>query len=100
MAFTLCWAPSFVRDVKHLDPQDKEIVKLILRAWRVYFATQNNLLEARKVAPRFFFKQLRRPFYETGIEGRWRIVLRREDLAFVALIAGNHDRIRRFLSGS
>ena len=39
-----------------------------------------HLTEAQKIAPRFFFKQLRR-----------------EGLALTAVLAGNHDQVRRFL---
>jgi len=98
MPYTFCWISSFNRDIKHLDPQQKEIVKLALRALLVYFSTNNNLSEAQKIAPRFFFKQLRRPFYEVGIEGKWRIVLRKDDLTFTAILAGNHDEVKRFLA--
>ena len=97
MPYTLAWLPSFERDVKGLDPQQKETVKTALRALLAYFSTNNDLTEAQKIAPRFFFKQLRRPFYEAGIEGKLRLVLRKDGLAFSAMLAGNHDQVRRFL---
>ena len=98
MPYTLSWISSFERDIKGLDPRQKATVKLALHALLIYFSTNSNLQEAQKTAPGFFFKQLRRPFYETGIEGKLRIVLRKDDLTFFAILAGNHDDVKRFLS--
>ena len=50
------------------------------------------------IAPRFFFKQLRKPFFEVGIEGKIRIVLRKDENMFTAVLAGNHDQVKRFLA--
>lgn len=97
MPYTLSWIPSFERAVKGLDPQQKVTVKTALRALLIYFSTNNDLTEAQKIAPRFFFKQLRRPFYEIGIEGKLRVILRKDELTFTAILAGNHDQVKRFL---
>ena len=98
MPYTLGWSPSFERSVKSFDPQQKETVKQGLTALRVYFSTNNDLSEAKKIAPRFFFKQLRKPFYEVGIEGKVRILLRKYENTFAAVLAGNHDQVKRYLA--
>jgi mRNA-degrading endonuclease RelE of RelBE toxin-antitoxin system len=100
MPYSLAFIPAFERGLKKFDPQQKEIIKLALKALLTYFSTNSNLIEAQKVAPRFFFKQLRKPFYEAGVEGKLRIVLRKDDLVFVAVVAGNHDQIKQFLARS
>jgi len=41
---------------------------------------------------------LRRPYYEAGIEGNIRIVIRQEGQMCIAVLAGNHDQIRQFLA--
>jgi len=40
---------------------------------------------------------LRRPYYEAGIEGSIRVVIRQEQMC-IAVLAGNHDQIRQFLA--
>ncbi len=100
MSWELTFLPSLSRSLKHADPGQKETVKLALRALTVYFENNNDLTKARHFAPRFFFKQLRHPFYEIGVEGKIRIILRREETTFTAILAGNHDEIRRFLANS
>ena len=99
MPYDLRDSPSFKRSVKSLDPQQEKIIKQGLNALLIYFSTKNNLSEAQKIAPRFFFKQLRcKPFYEVGIEGKLRIILRKEGNTLTAVLAGNHDQVNRFLS--
>ena len=39
---------------------------MILEALDVYYSSGCDLLKAKKVAPGFFYKQLRRPYYESG----------------------------------
>jgi hypothetical protein len=98
MPYALESSASFERNTKGLSPQQKEIIKQGLNALLIYFSTNNNLSEAQKIAPRFFFKQLRKPFYEVGIEGKLRIVLRKEGNTLTAVLAGNHDQVNRFLN--
>lgn len=100
MPYELLLLSSFERAIKRLDPNKKATIKLALQALLIYFSSNNNLEEAQRIAPRFFFKQLRKPFYETGIEGRLRIVLRKDDLSFFAILAGNHDDVQRLLMRS
>jgi len=56
------------------------------------------LIVARQMAPGFFYKQLRKPYYEAGIESNLRVILRREGNKCIAMLAGNHDQIEKFLS--
>jgi hypothetical protein len=64
----------------------------------IYYSSNCSLSEARRIAPRFFYKQLRKPYYEAGIEGNIRVILRREGSNCIAILAGNHDQIEQFLS--
>ncbi|MDP8262411.1 MAG: hypothetical protein P9M13_03810 [Candidatus Ancaeobacter aquaticus] len=98
MALCLYFRPSFQRSIKHLGYEQKKIVGLILETLNVYYSIDCNLLEARKIAPRFFYKQLRRPYYEAGIESNIRVVIRREKEKCIAVLAGSHDQIKQFLS--
>lgn len=90
--------PSFERSLKPLGYEQREITGLILEALEVYYSTGCDLSETKKIAPRFFYKQLRRPYYEAGIEGNIRVLLRREGEKCIALLAGNHDQIKQFLA--
>jgi hypothetical protein len=98
MPLELFTIPSFDRSLKSLDAGQKEIVRLLLEALDIYYASNCNLAEAQKIAPRFFYKQLRKPFYEAGIEGKLRLIIRREKSQCYALLIGNHDQIKKFLS--
>ena len=69
-----------------------------MNALTAYYASNCDLTEAQKVAPRFFYKQLRKPFYEAGVEGKIRLVIRREGTECCAMIIGNHDQVKRFLA--
>ena len=82
MPLYLYFRPSFERSIKSLGHERREIIGLILEALEAYYANGCDLLEAQKIAPRFFYKQLRKPYYETGVEGTMRIILRREDEKF------------------
>ncbi|MGE0269254.1 MAG: hypothetical protein AB7S78_12455 [Candidatus Omnitrophota bacterium] len=99
MPLQLFFLPAFERSFKSLDAGQKKIVRLLLEAVEAYFASDCTLAEAQKIAPRFFYKQLRKPFYEAGIEGKLRIILRREQSQCFAILVGNHDQIKRFLAG-
>lgn len=97
MLLYLYYLPSFLRSTKRLGQEQKQIVGLILEALEIYLKHDCNFLEAKKIAPRFFYKQLRKPYYEAGIEGKLRIVFRREQEKVIAILAGNHDQIKQFL---
>ncbi|MEK6645982.1 MAG: hypothetical protein AABY84_04845, partial [Candidatus Firestonebacteria bacterium] len=64
MSLHLYYRPSFKRSLKRLGYGQKEIVGLILESLAVYYSSECNLLEAQKIASRFFYKQLRKPYYE------------------------------------
>ncbi|PIW64754.1 MAG: hypothetical protein COW13_00555 [Candidatus Omnitrophica bacterium CG12_big_fil_rev_8_21_14_0_65_50_5] len=97
MPLGLLFLPSFERSLKSLDAGQKETVRLLLQTLTIYYASNCDLFEARKIAPRFFYKQLRRPFYEAGVEGKLRLVIRREGAECFAILVGNHDQVKRFL---
>jgi hypothetical protein len=69
----------------------------ILEALQVYYSANQNLEAAKKISSRFFLKQLRRPYVESGVESSLRVVLRIEPGKAVAILAGNHNQISRFL---
>lgn len=97
MPLYLYYRLSFNRSVKRLGSDQKKITALILEGLLKYYATDCNILEAQKIAPGFFYKKLRSPYYEAGIESNIRVVLRKEGTKCIALLAGNHDQIRQFL---
>jgi len=94
----LFYRPSFARSLKLLGPDQKKIVGSILETLQVYYSSNCNLEKAKNMTPGFFYKQLRRPYFETGIEKSLRIVIRREKDKCIAILIGNHDQIRQFLS--
>ena len=98
MPLHLFFLPSFERSLKTLDGGQRDIVWLLLEAVQAYYVSDCNLAEAQKIAPRFFYKQLRKPFYEAGLEGKLRLIIRREKSQCFAMMVGNHDQIRRFLA--
>ncbi len=98
MPLHLYCRPSFKRSLKRLGYEQKKIAGLILESLAAYYSSGCNLLEAQKIAPRFFYKQLRKPYYEAGIEGNIRVVIRQEGENCIAVLAGNHDQIRQFLA--
>jgi len=98
MPIALYYQPSFERSIKRLDPAQQKIVGLLLEALAVYYSSGCSLPEAAKIAPRFFYKQLRKPYYEAGVERSLRIIVRYEDERATAILAGNHNQIKEFLS--
>ncbi|MBI5023914.1 MAG: hypothetical protein HZC18_02810 [Candidatus Omnitrophica bacterium] len=98
MPLSLSFLPSFERSLKSFDAGQEETVRLLLKAIMIYHASNCDLAEAQKIAPRFFYKQLRKPFYEAGVEGKIRLVIRREGSKCFAMITGNHDQVKRFLA--
>ena len=99
MPFSLSFYSSFERSLRNLDPNQKEVVQRVLRALYVYYASNGDLFEARKIDSGFFYKQLRRPYDEAGVEGKIRVVIEREKSECYAVLAGNHDQVKRFLAG-
>ena len=70
----LYFRPSFIRSVKRLGSDQKKTIGLTLEALEVYYSSDCNLNKAKEIVPRFFHKQLRKPYYEAGGEGRLRVI--------------------------
>jgi len=98
MPLRLYFRPSFKRSAKKLGHNQKRITAQILEALDIYYSSGCNLEEARKTASRFFHKQLRKPYYEAGVEGKIRVIIKIEGEKCLAMLAGNHDQIKQFLS--
>lgn len=98
MFLCLYYRPSFKRSLRRLGYEQKKIVGLILESLTVYYSNGCDLYEAQKIAPRFFYKQLRKPYHEAGIEGTIRVVIRREDEKCIAILAGSHNQVKQFLA--
>ena len=98
MPLRLYYRPSFKRSLKRLGYEQRKIVGLILESLAAYYSSGCSLQEAQKIASRFFYKQLRKLYYEAGVEGNVRVVIRQEDELCIAVLAGNHDQIRQFLA--
>ena len=98
MPLSLYFRPSFSRSLKRLDSTQIKIIGTILEALQSYYLSGCDLEAAKKAAPGFFYKQLRRPYYEAGVESGLRVVLVREKEKCIAVLAGNHDQIVRFLA--
>ncbi len=98
MPLSLYFRPSFQRSLRRLGPEQKRTAGLTLEAIQQYYAGGCDLTAAQRVAPRFFYKQLRKPYYEAGVEHHLRVILRREGDRCIAVLAGNHDQIRQFLA--
>ena len=81
-----------------MGSEQKKIVGLILEVVTIYYSSNCDLLEAQKIATRFFYKQLRKPYYEAGVERNIRVAIRREGEKCIAIVAGNHNQIKRFLA--
>ena len=98
MPLYLYYKPSFKRSLKHLDFNQIKIVGLILEVLSIYYSSGCNLQKAQKIAPGFFYKQLRKPYYEAGIEKDIRVIIKKEYEKCITILAGNHDQIRQFLA--
>lgn len=98
MPLRLYRLPVFERSCRKLGAEGMAIAGRILEALEVYYGSHCNLEAAKTIAPRFFYKQLRRPYYEAGVESRIRIVIYREGERCFAVLAGSHDEVKRFLS--
>lgn len=75
LPLALYFRPSFERSLKRLGPEQRR-------------------------TPRFFYKQLRKPYHEAGIDRHLRVIIRREGEMGIAVLAGNHDHIQQFLAGA
>lgn len=98
MPLFLLYATSFERSLKNLDHQQQAIVARIIEALEIYYSHRCELSVVFKTETRFFYKKLRHDFYEAGVKGKLRIVLRKDGLKCIAILAGNHDQIRKSLS--
>ncbi|HBR15647.1 MAG TPA: hypothetical protein DD723_08965 [Candidatus Omnitrophica bacterium] len=98
MSLTLFFYSSFDRSLHTLDRGQIEIVRRILKALTVYYESNCSLEDAQKIESRFFYKQLRKPYYEAGIENKIRVVIERVGSECIAILAGNHDQVKRFLA--
>ena len=98
MPLFLLYASSFERSLKGLDWQQQAIIARIIGSLEIYYSTGCDLSKVSKTETRFFYKKLRHDFYEAGVEGKLRVVLRKDGSNCVAILAGNHDQIKRFLS--
>ncbi len=98
MPFFLFYASSFERSLKSLAPHQCTIIARIIEALEIYYSHGCSISKVLETEVRFFYKKLRHDFYEAGVEGKLRIVLRKEGSKCVAILAGNHDQIKRFLS--
>ena len=99
MPLALYFRPSFERSLKRLSPERQRVVGRILEALQAYYVGGGDLAAAQQRAPRFFYKQLRKPYHEAGVDRHVRVIIRREDHKGIAVLAGNHDQVRQFLAG-
>ena len=97
MPIQFTYASSFKRSVKKLGSKEVAVVKTILKALSVYYESGCDVSKAQKLSPRFFYKQLRKPYFEAGVEGKVRIIIERNGSQCMAILAGNHDLIKQFL---
>lgn len=67
MPLSLYYSPSFYRSLKRLGQGQKKIVGSILETLDIYYASNCNVNMAREISSGFFYKQLRKPYYEAGI---------------------------------
>lgn len=98
MPLRLFHRPSFKRSLKKLGHEQRKVVGTILEALYTYYVSGCSLEDARKIAPRFFHKQLRKLYYEAGVEGKTRVIVMIEGEKCLLVAAGNHDQIKQFLS--
>ena len=75
MPYELYYRPSFNRSTKRLGSEQKKVVGLILEVLDVYYSTGCNLSEAQRKSSNFFYKKLRGPYYEAGVEKNIRVII-------------------------
>ncbi|MBF0490829.1 MAG: hypothetical protein HQL15_09515 [Candidatus Omnitrophica bacterium] len=78
MPLFLFFASSFERSLKNLDPQQKAVIARIIESLEIYYSSGCNIAKVLETEARFFYKKLRHDFYEAGVEGKLRIVLRKD----------------------
>jgi len=100
VALSLYFYPSFKRSLKTLGHNQRSIAFTILEALEAYYTSNCNLTEAQKIAPRFFYKQLKRPFCEAGIEKNIRVIIEHKKENRILVLSGNHDQIKQFLASN
>ena len=100
MPLFLFYRPSFSRSLKRLGAEQKRIIAKILQCLLAYYSNDCSIHKAKELDSGFFYKQLEKPYYEAGIESNIRIVLKREKQKCIAVLAGNHAQIRKFLEDS
>jgi hypothetical protein len=100
MPIQFIYAATLKRSIKKLGSKEVTIVKSILKALLVYYNSACNLSEAQRLSPRFFYKQLQKPYYEAGIEGKIRVIIEKHGNQCMAILAGNHDQIKQFLKNN
>ncbi len=100
MPLRLFRRPSFKRSVKKLGHEQRKIVGTIVEVLYVYYASGCSFEDVRKIAPRFFHKQLRKPYYEAGVEGKTRVIIKIDGEKCLLVVAGNHNQIKQFLSNA
>jgi len=98
MPLYLLYASSFERSLKSLDPQQQVVIARIIESLEIYYSNGCDISKVFENENRFFYKKLRYDFYEAGIEGKLRVVIRKDGSQCVALLAGNHGLIKKFLS--
>lgn len=98
MPLILALHPTFNRIVRKLDPQHIKIVGRILNTLEMYYQSNCRLEITQQNESRFFYKKLKKSFYEAGVESKLRVVVRRDGSKCQAIFVGNHDQIKRFLS--
>ena len=99
MSLNLIAYSSFERSLKSFGPEQKEIVQRIVSTLNAYYHSNCDLKEANKTEPRFFYKQLRKPYYEAGVENKIRVIIERDKSNCYLVLAGNHDQVKKFLAG-
>ena len=77
MPLSVVFYSSFEKSLGNLELEQKQVVQRILKAITAYYASNCDLSEAKKLEPGFFYKQLRRPYYEAGVEKKIRIIIYR-----------------------
>ena len=98
MPLALSYASSFERSLRNLDPHQRSVTARIIESLEIYYSNGCDISKVFETEARFFYKKLRYDFYEAGVEAKLRIILRKDGSKCVAILAGNHDQIKKFLS--
>lgn len=98
MPLILLYSSSFERSLKNLDPHQQVIIARIIESLEIYYSYGCDISKVLEIESRFFYKKLHHDFYEAGVESKLRIVLRKDGSKCLAILAGNHDQIKKFLS--